>query len=83
MGRRHVRGRHGDDAARLLMLKPATLAQDQLPKLTRGPGRENYCFPSPPIRACRSLSALSTTEIDDALIAKAANIGLIRIPNQG
>jgi len=31
----------------------------------------------------RSLSELSTTEIDDALIANAANIGLIRMPNKG
>ena len=28
-------------------------------------------------------SALSTTEMDDALMAKAANIGLIRIPKTG
>ena len=37
----------------------------------------------PHIRALRNLSEFSTTEIDDALIAKAANIGLIRMPKKG
>ena len=31
----------------------------------------------------RRRSEFSTTEIDDALIAKAANIGLIKIPKSG
>ncbi len=35
------------------------------------------------ILAPRSRSELSTTEIDEALIAKAANIGLIKIPKNG
>ena len=33
--------------------------------------------------AVRSRSEFSTTEIDEALIAKAANIGLIRMPKKG
>jgi len=33
--------------------------------------------------AVRKRSELSTTEIEDALIAKAANIGLIRMPKNG
>lgn len=33
--------------------------------------------------APRRRSELTTTEIEDALIAKAANIGLIRMPKKG
>ncbi len=35
------------------------------------------------IFALRSRSELTTTEIEDALIANAANIGLMRTPNRG
>jgi hypothetical protein len=35
------------------------------------------------IVSLRSRSELSTTEIDEALMAKAANIGLINIPKKG
>lgn len=35
------------------------------------------------IRAARSRNAFSTTEIDEALIAKAAKIGLMRMPVKG
>lgn len=35
------------------------------------------------IFAARSLSELPTTDTDEALIAKAANIGLMRIPKKG
>ena len=35
------------------------------------------------MRAARSRSAFSTTEIDEALMAKAANIGLMSMPVNG
>ena len=35
------------------------------------------------IRTCLNLKEFTTTEIDEALIAKAANIGLIKRPSIG